>query len=61
MPAKITMYQDKRKEFRATVTAGNNRKLANLGESYKTRSGVKNAVKRLQKYMPDSKVVDKTK
>ncbi|AKM83511.1 MAG: hypothetical protein UR17_C0001G0733 [Candidatus Woesebacteria bacterium GW2011_GWF1_31_35] len=55
------MYQDKRKEFRATVTAGNNRKLANLGESYKTRSGVKNAVKRLQKYMPDSKVVDKTK
>lgn len=61
MPAKITMYKDKSNEFRATVSANNNRKIANLGEGYKTHSGVKNAVDRLKNYMPGAKIVDKTK
>lgn len=60
MGAKINIYKGKKSEFRFNITAANNKKIATPGEGFKTHAGVNKAVGTLKRYMPGSKVVDKT-
>lgn len=61
MATTIKIYKDAGKEFRWTWKSGNNEKIANSGEGYKTHEGVVKAVERIQSSIPGVKVEDATK
>lgn len=57
---RIEINQAKNKEFFLTLKSGNNKKVATSGETYKTKSGVDNAVKAIKKIIKNPVIVDNT-
>jgi len=52
------VFEDNAGEYRWRLTGGNDRIVADSGEGYSSRSGVEEAVERIQNYAPDARILD---
>ena len=59
MAGKFEVYQDKKKEYRFRLKAGNGQVIA-TGEGYTTKKACLNGIESIRKNAPDAKLDDQT-
>ena len=59
MAGKFEVYQDKKKQYRFRLKAGNGQVIA-TGEAYTTKKACLNGVESIRKNAPDAKLDDQT-
>jgi uncharacterized protein YegP (UPF0339 family) len=60
MPAKFTIFKDKKNQFRFNLKAANGEIIATGSESYPDKNSAKKGIASIKKSAPDAEIVDDT-